>query len=276
MALTKIRIPEQDSLSSSKTYSQLSHVAPPEYMINPLIIQFINQSLHENYPEYVFDKIIMTNGIDIMVSGVGIFINGNINTLSPGTHLEYPIITDKTTHIIYKSCKCFAQNNTNIHSQIYKYISNLYENIHGYSFIGIGGEPYIYANILRLIYRQYTFVTDSKDVLESCKYNTRDSKFANITDYLMVDYNKAMPDLVSSCKQPVTIIINLVKLYASVISLLIALKPYVKSVVIISCNKKDFDKKSSALTPFYDFVKKDIICPITNQCVTVYSCFKFE
>jgi hypothetical protein len=275
MALTKLRIPGQNYLEIPANYSQLSHVAPPEYMVSPFIIQFINQSLHENYPEYVFGKIIMTNGIDIMVSGIGIFINGNINTLSPGAHLEYPITTDKSTHTIYKSCKCFAQNNTNIYSQIYRYItSNLHENTH--SFIGIGGEPYVYANILHPIYRQYTFVTDSKDVLESCKYNTRDSKFANITDYLMVDYNKSLPDLLSSCKQPVTIIINLVKLYASVISLLIALKPYVKSVVIISCNKKDFDKKSSALAQFYNFVKKDIICPITNQCVTVYSYFAFE
>jgi hypothetical protein len=316
MVLTKIRIPTQSQLTNPKTYSQLTNV-PPEYMINSLIISFINKSLHESYPEYIFDKIIMTNNIDILVSGIGIFIDGNLNMILPGSMLPYSIITDKTTYLIYKSCKCFAQNNSNIHNQIYRYISNLHEktNAHGFTFIGIGGEPYVYANVLQPIYHKYTFVTDSVDVYESCKYNTRDTQFTGtvesqllvhrnsvggkgfcslftgeacekgmydkstpqgITDYLMVDYNKPLPDFVTTCKQPVTIIINLVKLYSSVIDLLIALKPYIKSIVIISCNKHDFDKKSKVLVPFYKFEKKEIMCPVTGQCVTVYYAFESE
>jgi hypothetical protein len=191
MVLTKIRIPTQSQLTNPKTYSQLTNV-PPEYMINSLIISFINKSLHESYPEYIFDKIIMTNNIDILVSGIGIFIDGNLNMILPGSMLPYSIITDKTTYLIYKSCKCFAQNNSNIHNQIYRYISNLHEktNAHGFTFIGIGGEPYVYANVLQPIYHKYTFVTDSVDVYESCKYNTRDTQFTGtVESQLLVHRN---------------------------------------------------------------------------------------
>jgi 5'(3')-deoxyribonucleotidase len=222
----------------------------------------INQSIFERITHPVLNEGIIKIGKHTIKLG-DIFTLDYRNRIRKN-QIFNPVLFPKNK-IIFISHNSFQQTNSKLNNSIRKYVlekSKSYTDI-----MSIGGESYVYG--LNKICKRLVFYTNSEHIINDFKKNLcfYGEQLRNIFSY-KIAYNN-IDDYTKHFEIPYTnicVIINLSKLNLNVINYLNKYKSFIKYIIIISCNHKDYLKKSILLDfklhthkNFVDYKLKSII-----------------
>ena len=165
-------------------------------------------------------------------------------------------------NIIFQSYNSFQQTNKNLSKYIYSYILNYIETNNYKNIIGIGGESFYYLITSKLIGNaNLNFFTNSINIYKDSIFNMQfifNIKNINVN---LINYDKYVFDYdkYSFC------ILNLSKIPLNIIQQL----NNISTILIISCDHKDFWNKIKSLKFHKIISRKKFVCYKTNMFITV-------
>ena len=198
---------------------------------------------------------------------IGDFNHDNIDILLTDSNLRYcsinniiyinKMMIDKIgDEIIYYNALSFRQPDDYIKYKIYDI---LISNVINKKLYFIGGEMVFYNKLLKPL--EYIMITDYQSIYDDALYNFQH----NEDNIFLINY---LSDKLINTTNDFTVIANTSKngLQSNLCHQLLSLK--FQQIIIISCNKKSFDKDFIILSSIYKLSSSYVLS--TNYSVTIY------